>query len=63
MVMADTNFNKYDKAKILAEIMFQEDAERVGRGEEPFYQTADDFFTEHPEMKQIEAKEIKETLR
>ena len=52
--MVNTNIDEYDKAKILAEIMFQEDAERVKRGEKPLYQTEDDFFAEHPEMKQDE---------
>ena len=44
----DVNVNK---AQRLAEIMFQEDKERVERGEKPFYTTEEDFFAEHPEMK------------
>lgn len=40
-----------EKAMRLAEIMFQEDAERVKRGEKPFYQTEEDFYSEHPEYK------------
>lgn len=32
--------------------MFQEDMERVKRGEKPFYQTEDDFYAEHPELKE-----------
>ena len=41
----------YEKAKILFEIMDEEDKARVERGEKPLYTTEDVFYALHPECK------------